>query len=134
MIILIVIWKILVRLITMFQKTISIVFYTTIMMIKLTFFTKWIFSINYHDDFKLGPKTWSKLCITNYKAQEWELYDNVCVFNSVQIEKMEIDLLDIVQEYCDMEEKNRKFTYFVGKKDFVFYLFGKKQKLIYLTN
>ena len=47
---------------------------------------------------------------------------------------MEIDLLDIVQEYCDMEEKNRKFTYFVGKKDFVFYLFGKKQKLIYLTN
>ena len=35
-----------------------------------------------------------------------------------------------MQEYCDMDEKkkkNRKFTYFVRKNDFVFvlYLFGK---------
>ena len=42
---------------------------------------------------------------------------------------MEIDLLDIVQEYCDMEEKNRKFTYFVRKKRFCFLFVWKKTEI-----
>ena len=84
-----------------------------------------------HDDFKLGKEGWSKFWISNYKAQEWELYDNVCVFSSVQIEekKMEIDLLDLSQEYCDMQEINRKFTYSFEKNYFIFYLFGKKKEI-----
>ena len=87
-----------------------------------------------HDDFKLGKEGWSKFWISNYKAQEWELYDNVCVFSSVQIEekKMEIDLLDLSQEYCDMQEINRNLL-IVSKKTILFFIcLEKRKKLIYL--
>ena len=81
-----------------------------------------------HDDFELGKEVWSKFCVSNYKAQEWKLYDNVCVSSSVQIKKKKkIDLLDLYQEYCYMEENNRKFTYSVRKSNFIFYLCGKKK-------
>ena len=38
-------------------------------------------------DFELSKEGCSKLCVSNYKSQEWELYNNVCVFSSVLINK-----------------------------------------------
>ena len=40
---------------------------------------------------------------------------------------MEIELHDLLQEYCNIDFKNRKFTYSVAQSKFIFYLFGKKK-------
>ena len=40
---------------------------------------------------------------------------------------MEIELHDLLQEYCTIDFKNRKFTYSVAQSKFIFYLFGKKK-------
>ena len=40
---------------------------------------------------------------------------------------MELELHELPQEYCDREEKNRKFTYHTSKNEFVFYLFDKRK-------
>ena len=46
-----------------------------------------------HDDFKLGKEGWSNFCVSNYKDKEWEMYDNVSVFSSVQIEEKKWKLI-----------------------------------------
>lgn len=36
-------------------------------------------------------------------------------------------LYELPQEYSDLEDNIRKFTYSLGKNDFIFYLFAKKK-------
>lgn len=44
---------------------------------------------------------------------------------------MEIELHDLLQEYCNTDFKNRNFTYSVAQIKVIFYLFGKKKISIF---